>query len=71
MDVAADSARQAYDRGDWPEAYDAWAGADLDHLAATDLADHPEKRAGSPGVAQLIARRTAPRTAPGGSPAGS
>ena len=39
MDVAADSARQAYDRGDWPEAYDAWAGADLDHLAATDLAD--------------------------------
>lgn len=34
-----DRARQAYDRGDWPEAYDAWVGADLAGLAATDLDD--------------------------------
>jgi DNA-binding CsgD family transcriptional regulator len=41
MDLAGDvdRARQAYDHGDWPEAYDAWSAADLGHLSATDLDD--------------------------------
>lgn len=34
-----DRARQAYERGDWPEAYDVWAGADLAGLTAADLDD--------------------------------
>ncbi|MFC7360943.1 LuxR family transcriptional regulator [Nocardioides astragali] len=41
MDVAGDvdRARQAYERGDWPEAYDAWSGTDLARLTAADLDD--------------------------------
>ena len=34
-----DRARQAYERGDWPEAYDVWARADLAGLPAADLDD--------------------------------
>ena len=41
MEVLGDVARgrAAYDRGDWPEAYDAWAGADLAGLTVADLDD--------------------------------
>jgi len=41
MEVAGDAeqARQAYARGNWPEAYDAWSGSDLAHLPAADLDD--------------------------------
>lgn len=41
MPVAGDvdPARQAYARGDWPEAYDIWSEADLAGLPPTDLDD--------------------------------
>lgn len=41
MDLAGDvdRARQAYDHGDWPEAYDAWSAADLAQLSGADLDD--------------------------------
>ena len=34
-----DRARQAYARGDWPDAYDIWSEADLAGLPPTDLDD--------------------------------
>ena len=34
-----DRARQAYARGDWPDAYDIWSEADLADLPPTDLGD--------------------------------
>jgi DNA-binding CsgD family transcriptional regulator len=40
MDVVGlDEARAAFDRGDWPAAYDAWSSVDLGSVAAGDLGD--------------------------------
>src|SRR5688572_690673 len=41
MEVADDGerARQAYERGDWPTAYDAWSASELTNLPGADLDD--------------------------------